>query len=190
MNRKLLGLVPFLIFIFLCVFLYQGLFGNPREIQTGRLGHTMPEFSLPDLMDSDKTWTADSLKGEVYLMNVWGTWCPTCIAELGYLTELRERGVKIIGLYYEQAYDPDFGDQFDINALRQDVNNMLSRAGNPYQFNILDLERTLALDLGVSGAPETFLVDKQGKILLHHTGDINERVWRTKFAAIYQELTQ
>ncbi|WP_462154894.1 redoxin family protein [Pseudoalteromonas piscicida] len=190
MNRKLLGLVPFLIFIFLCVFLYQGLFGNPREIQTGRLGHTMPEFSLPDLMDSDKTWTADSLKGEVYLMNVWGTWCPTCIAELGYLTELRERGVKIIGLYYEQAYDPDFGDQFDINALRQDVNNMLSRAGNPYQFNILDLERTLALDLGVSGAPETFLVDKQGKIVLHHTGDINERVWRNKFAAIYQELTQ
>ncbi|WP_440055675.1 redoxin family protein [Pseudoalteromonas sp. T1lg65] len=190
MNRKLLGFVPLLIFALLCVFLYQGLFGNPREIQTGRLGQDMPAFALPDLMDGNKTWTHESLKGDVYLMNVWGTWCPTCISELGYLTKLREQGIKIIGLYYEQAYDPDFGDQFDIQALREEVDNMLSRAGNPYQFNILDLERTLALDLGVSGAPETFLVNKEGKILLHHTGDINERVWRSKFAPIYQELGQ
>ncbi|WP_105168747.1 redoxin family protein [Pseudoalteromonas sp. T1lg23B] len=190
MNRKLLGLVPFLIFILLCVFLYQGLFGNPRELQTGRLGQTMPSFTLPDLMDDTKQWQDGDLLGEVYLLNVWGTWCPTCIAELSYLTELREQGVRIIGLYYEQAYDPDFGDQFDINKLRSEVSTMLARTGNPYQFNILDLERTLALDLGVSGAPETFLVDKQGKILLHHTGDINQRVWRVKFAPKLMELTQ
>ncbi|CAM3944138.1 redoxin family protein [Pseudoalteromonas byunsanensis] len=190
MNRKLLGLVPFLIFILLCVFLYQGLFGNPRELQTGRLGQNMPSFTLPDLMDDSKQWQDSDLLGEVYLLNVWGTWCPTCIAELSYLTELREQGVRIIGLYYEQAYDPDFGDQFDINKLRAEVSSMLARTGNPYQFNILDLERTLALDLGVSGAPETFLVDKQGKILLHHTGDINQRVWRAKFAPKLMELTQ
>ncbi|WP_125783293.1 redoxin family protein [Pseudoalteromonas rubra] len=188
MNKKFLGLVPLLIFVLLCVFLYQGLFGNPRELQTGRLGHTMPAFELPDLMDEQKRWTDQDLLGEVYLLNVWGTWCPTCIAELGYLTELREQGVRIIGLYYEQAYDPDFGDQFDIDYLRADVQQMLSRAGDPYQFNILDLERTLALDLGVSGAPETFLIDKNGKIILHHTGDINPRVWRSKFAPAIQEL--
>jgi len=75
-----------------------------------------------------------------------------------------------------------------MQALRDDVSNMLSRAGDPYQFNILDLERSLSLDLGVSGAPETFLVDKNGTILLHHTGDINPRVWRAKFAPIMQEL--
>jgi cytochrome c biogenesis protein CcmG/thiol:disulfide interchange protein DsbE len=190
MNKKLLGFIPFLIFIFLCVFLYQGLFGNPRELQTGRIGQAMPSVVLPDLMDESKQWRDRDLKGQVYLLNVWGTWCPTCIAELGYLTELRERGVRIIGLYYEQAYDPDFGDQFDINALRNEVQTMLERAGNPYQFNILDLDRTLALDLGVSGAPETFLVDANGKILLHHTGDINPRVWRAKFAPVMQELSQ
>lgn len=188
MNRKILGFLPFLIFVLLCVFLYQGLFGNPRELQTGRLGQTMPSFNLPDLMDENKRWTEKDLLGEVYLMNVWGTWCPTCIAELGYLTKLREQGVKIVGLYYEQAYDPDFGDYFDINALREEVDTMLSRAGNPYQFNILDLERSLALDLGVSGAPETFLVDKKGTILLHHTGDINQRVWRSKFLPALEEL--
>ncbi|CCQ09695.1 Cytochrome c-type biogenesis protein CcmG/DsbE,thiol:disulfide oxidoreductase [Pseudoalteromonas luteoviolacea B = ATCC 29581] len=189
MNRKLIGLVPLAIFALLSVFLYQGLFGDPRELQTGRLGHPMPQFSLPDLMDENKVWTEQDLKGEVYLMNVWGTWCPTCIAELGYLTELKERGIKIVGLYYEQAYDPDFGDQFDVVKLREEVNNMLDRAGNPYAFNILDLERTLALDLGVSGAPETFLVDKEGKILVHHTGDVNPRVWRAKFAHVLQEIT-
>ncbi|WP_404343055.1 redoxin family protein [Pseudoalteromonas mariniglutinosa] len=188
MNRKLLAVAPLLVFVLLCAFLYQGLFANPRELQTGRLGDAMPSFSLPDLMDEKKQWTHKDLEGESYLLNVWGTWCPTCLAELGYLTELREQGVKIIGLYYEQGYDPDFDSEFDINALREEVNNMLERAGNPYQFNILDLQRSLSLDLGVSGAPETFLVNKNGTILLHHTGDINPRVWRAKFAPLMQEL--
>ncbi|MDN3433662.1 DsbE family thiol:disulfide interchange protein [Pseudoalteromonas sp. APC 3356] len=188
MNRKLIAIAPLLIFIFICVFLYQGLFANPREIQTGRIGQTVPAFNLPDLMQDDKRWTDEQLKGDVYLLNVWGTWCPTCLAELGYLTKLREQGVKIIGLYYVQSYDADFDGPFDMQGLRDDVSNMLSRAGDPYQFNILDLERSLSLDLGVSGAPETFLVDKNGTILLHHTGDINPRVWRAKFAPIMQEL--
>ena len=101
---------------------------------------------------------------------------------------MRGQGVKIIGLYYEQSYDPDFGDVFDLPALQSEVKGMLARTGDPYQFNILDLNRTLALDLGVSGAPEHFLVDKNGKIILHHTGDINERVWRAKFAPKLLEL--
>ena len=87
-----------------------------------------------------------------------------------------------------QSYDSDFDGPFDMASLRDEVSTMLNRAGDPYQFNILDLERTLALDLGVSGAPETFLVDSNGTILLHHTGDINPRVWRAKFAPIMQEL--
>ncbi|MGO2479677.1 MAG: thiol:disulfide interchange protein, partial [Pseudoalteromonas sp.] len=97
--------------------------------------------------------------------------------------------VNIIGLYYVQSYDSDFDGPFDMQALRNDVSSMLARTGNPYQFNILDLDRTLALDLGVSGAPETFLVNSEGVILLHHTGDINPRVWRAKFAPLMQELT-
>jgi cytochrome c biogenesis protein CcmG/thiol:disulfide interchange protein DsbE len=188
MNRKFIAIIPLLIFAFLCVFLYQGLFANPREIQTGRIGHDMPAFNLPDLMQDNKQWTDKQLKGDVYLLNVWGTWCPTCLVELSYLTELREQGVNIIGLYYVQGYDADFDGPFDITALREEVSDMLARTGNPYQFNILDLNRTLSLDLGVSGAPETFLVDKKGTILLHHTGDINPQVWRAKFAPLVQEL--
>ncbi|WP_351011993.1 redoxin family protein, partial [Shewanella sp. S1-58-MNA-CIBAN-0166] len=86
----------------------------PREIQTGRIGQTVPAFNLPDLMQDDKRWTDEQLKGDVYLLNVWGTWCPTCLAELGYLTKLREQGVKIIGLYYVQSYDADFDGPFDM----------------------------------------------------------------------------
>ncbi|HEA15436.1 MAG TPA: redoxin domain-containing protein [Pseudoalteromonas prydzensis] len=188
MNRKLLALIPLLAFALVCVFLFQGLFSNPRELQTGRLGQPMPAFDLPDLMQDSKRWQDSQLKGDVYLLNVWGTWCPTCLAELDYLSQLREQGVKIIGLYYVQSYDADFDGEFDLPALREEVKSMLSRAGDPYQFNILDLHRTLSLDLGVSGAPETFLVDSKGTILLHHTGDINPRVWRAKFAPLMQEL--
>ena len=78
MKNKTLMLVPFIIFAVLCVFLLKGLFGNPKEIETGRIGHTMPTFSLPDLMDENKRWSDKDLLGEVYLLNVWGTWCPTC----------------------------------------------------------------------------------------------------------------
>lgn len=189
MNNKLL-IIPFAIFLLLFGFLFKGLFGNPKEIESGRVGQAIPNFSLPDLMEPAKRWTERDLAGEAYLINVWGTWCPTCLVELPYLTELREQGVKIVGLYYEQGYDPDFGDSFDVTKLQQEVAAMLARTGNPYAFNMLDLDRSLALDLGVSGAPETFVIDKQGNIRLHHTGDINQRVWRTKFASLWQEVNQ
>ena len=189
MNRKLLFLTPLAIFLLLSIFLFKGLFSDPRVLQSGRIGQTMPEFVLPDLMQPDKQWRNTDLLGEVYLLNVWGTWCPTCVAELGYLTELRKQGIKIVGLYFEQGYDADFGDQFSLPDLQIEVAEMLARAGNPYAFNMLDLNRTVLLDLGVSGAPETFLVDSKGTILLHHTGDINSRVWRAKFAPVIAELS-
>ena len=188
MNNKQLMLTPFLLFTILCIFLIKGLLSDPREIESGRVGQSMPVFALPDLIDSNQLRTNKDLLGEAYLLNVWGTWCPTCLIELPYLAQLRQQGVKIIGLYYEQGYDIDFGEAFDIDALREEVSAMLMRTGDPYQFNILDLERTLSLDLGVSGAPEHFLVDQNGVILVHHTGDINERVWRAKFAAKLAEL--
>ncbi len=188
MKRKLLFFTPLFIFFVLSAFLFKGLYSNPRELQTGRIGQPMPTFNLPDLMQQEKIWRNKDMLGEVYLLNVWGTWCPTCLVELPYLTKLRNSGIKIVGLYYVQNYDADFDPEFNVKALQTEVSQMMSRTGDPYQFNILDLNRTLSLDLGVSGAPETFLVDKNGVIVLHHTGDINERVWRAKFASKIQEL--
>ncbi|MFY8272862.1 redoxin family protein [Pseudoalteromonas sp. SSDWG2] len=187
MSRKWLVLTPLAVFLLLCVFLLKGLFSDPRELQSGRVNQALPAFDLPDLMQPQKRWTNADLADQKYLINVWGTWCPTCVAELGYLTQLRERGIKIVGVYYEQGYDPDFGDTFSLSDLQQEVADMLTRAGDPYAFNMLDLDRQFILDLGVSGAPETFLVDHDGTVLVHHTGDVNPRVWRAKFAPLMGE---
>ena len=189
-TRKLaFFLVPFAIFLVLTVFLLKGLFSDPRVRESAVLERTLPQFALKDLMDDSITYQREDLFGEPFLLNVWGTWCVTCDQELPYLTHLRQQGVKIVGLYYDQDVDPDFGEYFDMNKLRVEVDGKLKRLGNPYQFNIFDDTRETLLDLGVTGAPETFLIDGKGTIKVHHLGDINPRVWEGKFAAAWGELT-
>ncbi|MDP2715639.1 DsbE family thiol:disulfide interchange protein [Rheinheimera sp.] len=188
--RKVLFYAPLALFLVLALFLLSGLFSDPRERESASLNKALPDFALADLMQPQHIWTAEQLKGQTFLLNVWGTWCPTCNAELGYLSELRAMGVKIVGLYYELPRDPAFDAPFDLAVLQQDVTQKLAQHGDPYQFNILDLERSLALDLGVSGAPETFIVDADGIVRAHHIGDINPQVWRTKLAPLYQQWSQ
>jgi cytochrome c biogenesis protein CcmG/thiol:disulfide interchange protein DsbE len=147
----------------------------------------MPEFALPDLMNIEQTYTQDVFLGEVTLLNVWGVWCITCAVELPYLKQLQDEGKHIVGLYYDQDIDPDFGVK-TVERVQQEVTDKLNQLGNPYAYNIFDVKRNLSLDLGVTGAPETYLIDRQGKIRLHHIGDINPRVWKNKFAIMYEEL--
>ena len=184
LMRKAVFFVP------LTLFLLSGLFSNPRERGSAIVGKPLPAFSLPDLMSPQKLWQPEALRGKAYLLNVWGTWCPTCNAELGYLAELRAQGVNIIGLYYELPRDPAFDPPFDLATLQQDVRQKLTQQGDPYLFNILDQHRTLSLDLGVSGAPETFLIDQNGIVRAHHIGDINPQVWRSTLAPLYQQWSQ
>ena len=188
--RKLFFYAPLVLFLLLALFLLSGLFSDPRQRESASINKPLPAFALADLMQPEQLWTAEQLKGEAFLLNVWGTWCPTCNAELGYLTELRNQGVKIVGLYYELPRDPAFDAPFSLTSLQQDVSQKLAQHGDPYQFNILDLERSLSLDLGVSGAPETFIVDADGIVRAHHIGDINSQVWRSKLAPLYQQWSQ
>lgn len=185
--RKVMFYMPLVSFLMLALFLLSGLFSDPRERDSAVLNKPLPTFALADLMQPQQIWTPEKLAGEAFLLNVWGTWCPTCNAELAYLADLRAQGVKIVGLYYELPRDPAFDAPFDLAALQQDVSQKLAQQGNPYQFNILDLQRTLSMDLGVSGAPETFVVDANGIVRAHHIGDINPMVWQSKLAAIYQQ---
>ena len=187
MKKVLLFILPLGFFVFLLAFLLQGLFSNPREHKSSLLDKPVPVFSLPDLMQSDVQYTPEIFKGEVTLLNVWGVWCITCAVELPYLQELRGDGKRIVGLYYDQDIDPDFGVK-SVARIQQEVRDKLAQLGNPYQFNVFDVKRDLSLDLGVTGAPETFLIDQQGIVRLHHIGDINPRVWRNKFAPIYNQL--
>lgn len=191
MTKKLnFALIPLLVFVLLLAFLLKGLFSDPRERNSALIDKPLPQFQLPDLMDEQLLHDPASLvKDGPVLLNVWGTWCTTCQYELPFLTKLRnEYGVRVIGIYYDQNHAPEFGQIAHIPTIRQEVDEMLGRLGNPYQFNVLDLDRDLSLNLGVTGAPETFLVDAKGVIRVHHMGDVNERVWRDKLAPIWNDL--
>lgn len=183
---KLKFFLPLAAFLVLSGFLLSGLFSDPRKIESALINRPVPAFSLPDLADPAQQRTLSDLTGRVTLLNVWGLWCPTCNAELAFLTELRQQGVPIVGLYYVQPVDRDFGDSFDINQLRLDVARKLADQGDPYQFNIVDEQRSLIFDLGVTGAPETFILDKTGTIRYHHIGDINPQNWPTLAGVVKQ----
>lgn len=185
--RKLQFFIPLVLFLGLAVFLFSGLFSNPRDHGSALVAQPIPAFSLPELREPSRIVTAAALKGKVYLLNVWGTWCATCNAELGFLTKLRQQGITIVGLYYVQPAEAAFGEKFEMSALQQEVARKLAEQGDPYQFNIVDEHRSLIFDLGVTGAPETFLVDAQGTIRHHLVGDINEQNW-PELQAKYQAL--
>jgi cytochrome c biogenesis protein CcmG, thiol:disulfide interchange protein DsbE len=187
MKKLLVFLLPLLAFGVLLVFLFQGLFSDPREHKSSLLEQPMPAFVLPDLMQPELEYTQEVFAGKVTLLNVWGVWCITCAIELPYLTQLQQEGKHIVGLYYDQDIDPDFGLK-TVARVQQEVTQKLAQLGNPYAYNIFDVKRNLSLDLGVTGAPETFLIDQQGHIRLHHIGDLNPRVWRNKFEPVYQSL--
>ncbi|WP_334063301.1 redoxin family protein [Alteromonas genovensis] len=190
MKNARLVVIPLVLFLLLVVFLFKGLFSDPRELDSQVKNKVLPAFSLPDLMQPDITYTPESLKGQVTLLNVWGVWCVTCAVEMPYLTELKnEKGVHIVGLYFDQDLDPDFGTK-TLNRVQQEVTSMLSRYGNPYAFNIFDVYRDTSLDLGITGAPEHFVIDAQGVIRMHHIGDINERVWKNKVGPLYNRLVR
>jgi len=169
-------LLPLAIFLIVAVFLYRGLFLDPTELPSALIGKPLPSFSLPSVEDSQRLITAEDIKGKPALVNVWATWCVACKVEHPVLNQLAKQGVTIYGVNYK-----------DDNAAAQ---KWLREFHDPYQLNISDAQGSLGLDLGVYGAPETFIVDKQGIIRHKYVGVIDERVWREQLAALYQELME
>lgn len=161
--RKLFLFIPLIAFIGLGFFLYKGLYMDPRKLPSALIDRPMPAFELPSLTQLDRNLTQENFKGEIALVNVWATWCPTCKVEHQYLNELAQQGVVIYGINYKD--DPVKADQW------------LKRYLNPYRFVVLDQEGRLGLDLGVYGAPETYIVDKNGTIRYRHVGAVDAKVW-------------
>ena len=174
--KRLLMLLPLAIFLIVAVFLYRGLFLDPTELPSALIGKPLPSFSLPSVEDSQRLITAEDIKGKPALVNVWATWCVACKVEHPVLNQLAKQGVTIYGVNYK-----------DDNAAAQ---KWLREFHDPYQLNISDAQGSLGLDLGVYGAPETFIVDKQGIIRHKYVGVIDERVWREQLAALDQELME
>lgn len=172
--RRVLLLLPLAIFLGIAVFLYRGLFLDPSELPSALIGKPFPAFSLPSVQDPSRQLTEADLKGRAALVNVWGTWCVACKVEHPVLTELARQGVVIHGVNYK-----------DDNAAAL---KWLAQFHDPYQLDIRDEQGSLGLDLGVYGAPETFLIDKQGIIRHKFVGVIDEQVWREQLAPLYRQL--
>lgn len=174
MRGRLKLFLPLLAFILLGIFLARGLYNDPSVLPSALIGDPFPEFELNTLEDDQRVLRKSDLPREPILINVWATWCYACRIEHPMLRQLAERGIKIIGINYKDERDA---------ALQ-----WLRENGNPYQFNLFDLRGSLGLDLGVYGAPETYLVDSAGTVLYRRVGVIDERVWDEEFAPLFQKL--
>ena len=167
-SHKLGFLIPLVIFIGLVAMLYMRL-GKPTDIVTNTaLERPVPAFELPLLSDTSRIMTNDNLPDQPFLMNIWGSWCPTCIIEHPFLMKLEERGVNLVGVNYKD----DIGDAL----------GYLNKGGDPFSMSIQDLSGQFALDLGLTGAPETFVVDGEGIIRQHIIGELNESNWQSRIA--------
>lgn len=159
---KWLRFLPFMIFLVLGVFFLKGLGLNAREVPSVMIGKKIPAFVLPRLEDG-VLQSSTSLRGQAFLLNVWASWCQVCQEEQDFLMNLAAQGVPIYGLNYKD----------DSLAAQKWLHDL----GNPYRWTVSDQSGRLALDLGVYGAPETFLIDAKGVILYRHAGPLTTEVW-------------
>lgn len=167
--------LPLMVFLGVCLLLYLGLFReNKGELPSALLNQPLPAFQRVTVNDPKRQVSETDLKGTVALVNVWATWCISCRVEHPFLMQLAEQGVPIYGVDYK-----------DDQAAAQ---TWLRELGNPYRFSISDPQGKLGIDLGVYGAPETYLIDRQGVIRYKHVGIIDEKVWNKTLRPRYQAL--
>ncbi|WP_054113597.1 DsbE family thiol:disulfide interchange protein [Marinagarivorans algicola] len=163
--------MPLIAFVVLAALLFNGLKNDPNELKSVLLGKPVPAFALPSLNDESRIITQDTFKGKPYLLNVWATWCPSCKVEHPYLLELANMGITIVGLNYKDESD--------------EARSLLKAMEDPYVDNIVDADGRLGLDLGVYGAPETFVVDASGIIRFKVVGVVTEEIWARDIAPIF-----
>jgi cytochrome c biogenesis protein CcmG, thiol:disulfide interchange protein DsbE len=170
-------LIPLGLFLVLVVFLAVGLSRDPREIPSALVNKPAPTFRLPQLKDQAKTFSAEDMRGKVWLLNVWASWCIACRDEHPYLFEYAKSGAApIIGLNYKDR--------------REDALGWLGELGDPYQLSAVDLDGRVGMDYGVYGAPETYVIDKSGTIRHKHVGPVTPDVWSQKVLPLVQELNR
>lgn len=161
--NKLVYLLPLLLFFAMVVLLFTGLGKDPTKLESQLIGKPIPEFSKAMLYSPDKIITNKDIKGPA-LLNVFGSWCPSCYYEHPYLMKLAAtKAVNIYGLNYKDK--------------RQDGLKFVNDLGNPYNAIIFDENGRLGIELGVYGAPETFIISSDNKIIHRHVGVVDADVW-------------
>lgn len=168
-------LLPLGMFLALAGLLYKGLSLDPREVPSPLIGKPAPAFSLPRLKQPETSISDADLKGRVWLLNVWATWCVACRAEHPLLMQLANSGrIEIYGLNYKDE--------------RDEAKRWLVQYGDPYSANAFDADGRVGINWGVYGTPETFIVDQQGIIRHKHIGPLTVDVIRDEILPMVEQL--
>ncbi|MDD5180549.1 MAG: DsbE family thiol:disulfide interchange protein [Gallionellaceae bacterium] len=168
-------IIPFIAFVAISVFLYLGLNLNPREVPSPLVGKPAPAFTLPQLHEPGKNFSPQDMRGKVWLLNVWASWCVACKEEHPILVALAKQDVVPI-------YGMDYKDK------SEDAKAWLEHGGNPYVLSISDTEGRIGIDYGVYGVPETYVIDKQGIIQYKQIGPVTPQGLKEKILPLVAEL--
>ena len=167
--------IPLAVFAALVAFFAVGLTRDPREVPSPFIGKPAPAFRLQQLHQEKLAFAPEEMKGKVWLLNVWASWCASCRVEHPLLVEMaRNKVVPIVGLNYKDK--------------REDGLQWLARYGDPYTLSVSDLDGRVGIDFGVYGAPETFVIDKQGVIRYKQVGPITAEALERKILPLLRQL--
>jgi len=170
-------LIPLGLFLVVVVFLAIGLGRDPHEVPSPLINKAAPTFRLPQLKDPAKTFSAEDMRGKVWVLNVWASWCVSCRDEHPLLVQYAKTGaVPIYGLNWKDK--------------RDDALAWLGEFGDPYVLSVADVDGRVAIDYGVYGAPETYLIDQNGTIRYKQIGAVTPDVWTDKFLPLVQQLNR
>jgi len=173
--KALKYIVPLAVFAILVVFLAIGLTKDPRKIPSPFVGKPAPAFTLSMLHEPGASFSPENMKGKVWLLNVWASWCVSCKVEHPLLNEMNRKAVvPIVGLNYKDA--------------RADAVKWLRQNGDPYLFSVSDLDGKVGIDYGVYGAPETFVIDKSGIIRYKQIGPITPEALEQTILPLLKQL--
>jgi cytochrome c biogenesis protein CcmG/thiol:disulfide interchange protein DsbE len=169
--------IPLVLFILLVAFLAIGLRHDPHELPSPLINKAAPAFQLSQLKDSSKTFSAADMRGKVWLLNVWASWCVTCRDEHPLLIQYARSGaLPIYGLNYKDN--------------REDALSWLGELGDPYVLSVSDKDGRVGIDYGVYGAPETYLIDRDGIIRFKQIGPVTPDVWQKTILPLAQQLNR
>ena len=163
------------IFVALILLLAVGLQLNPREVPSPLIGKPAPDFDLPLLKAPDKRFARKDMLGQVWILNVWASWCPPCLVEHPVVSQFARSGLApVIGLNYKDQ--------------RDDALPWLRRNGDPYQLVVFDADGRIGIDYGVYGVPETYVIDRKGVIRYKHIGPLSADAMQAKIEPLVKQL--
>lgn len=188
-------LIPAVLFILLLGLLAIGLNLNPREVPSPLVGKPAPAFQLARLDDASQTFSPADMRGQVWLLNVWASWCVSCRAEHSLLVSFAKQGrVPVIGLNYKEVRGDGelvagkFSAGEENRLVRSRAQAWLDQRGDPYQLTALDIDGRVGIDYGVYGVPETYVIDQAGVIRFKQIGPLTPEALKEKILPLVKEL--